>query len=338
MRKALAALALGLLALAGPPALAADSTPREKPECAALTADPFADLKEVVKAGCTPSPAQIARLLDNPVGNFIAVPFQFDAVEIEEPRTGTTKSLERFQVVPMFPIRLGSDWNLINRAVFPWMSVPVNRAFGSCVGYTPESLVTCPGFPEALADPFEPTGGFGDLVYVALASPAKPARVKSTGGSFIWGVGVTSMFPTASAEVLGTGRFSLGPAAVAGYLGKKWSLGLLAQQWWSAGGDSSRGDVSTTNVQYFVFYTPPWGGKGEWRIGMSPNVSVNWEAKGDKVVFPVGLGLSKMVSAGKLPVRLLLEVDYSVVHPSDRPASRWDLRFYVIPVIPTFLF
>ncbi len=37
-------------------------------DCAALQEDLFIDLKEVVKAGCTPSEAQIAKLMDNPGG------------------------------------------------------------------------------------------------------------------------------------------------------------------------------------------------------------------------------------------------------------------------------
>lgn len=331
-------VSLVLFGLARTPAPAAEPTTRPRVDCAALQQDLFADLKEVVKAGCTPSQAQIAKLLDNPVGNFIAVPFQLDAIEFEGPFEGKSKTVERFQIVPMFPISLGSGWNLINRAVFPWLSVPVNRAFGSCVGYAPGWISTCPAFPDLLADPFDPTGGFGDVVYVALASPKKPIRKSPTGGAVIWGAGVTSMFPTASAEVLGTGKLGLGPAAVVGYLGKKWSFGALAQQWWSVAGPSSRDDVSLTNVQYFAFYTPPWGEKSEWRIGMSPNISVNWEAKGDKVVVPVGLGISRMMQAGKLPLRVLLEADYSVIHPTDKPSSRWDLRLYLIPVIPTFLF
>ena len=329
-----------LLALvpAGAPASAEETATKAPVDCSALQQDLFIDLKEVVKAGCTPSQAQIAKLLDNPVGNFIAVPFQLDSVQLEGPRTGTTKTMNRFQVVPMFPLSLDSDWNLINRVVVPWMSVPVNRAFGDCVGYAPGWLSTCPSFPDALADPFEPTGGLGDMVYVALASPKKPIKTKPGGGAIIWGVGPTAIFPTAAAEVLGTGKFSLGPAAVAGYLGRTWTFGILAQQWWSVGGSSTRDDVSLTNVQYFLFYAPPWGEKAQWRIGMTPNVAINWKAKGDQVTLPVGLGLSRMLEVGKLPVRLLLEADYSVIHPGDKPGSRWDFRFYVIPVIPTFLF
>jgi len=202
----------------------------------------------------------------------------------------------------------------------------------------PGSISTCPSFPDALADPFDPTVGFGDMVYVGLGSPKKPIKRESTGAAVIWGVGATSMFPTASDEVLGTGKYSLGPTAVVGYLGPKWQLGAFPQHWWSVGGDSRRADISLTNVQYFIFYAPPWNPEAQWRIGMSPNASIDWKVEGDKTTFPIGLGIGRMIQIGQLPVNIHFEADYSVIHPDDKVGSRWDFRVYFIPVIPTFMF
>jgi hypothetical protein len=56
------------------------------------------------------------------------------------------------------------------------------------------------------------------------------------------------------------------------------------------------------------------------------------------MTFPIGLGLGRMISIGQLPVHVHFEVDYSVVHPGDGPGSRWDVRVYFVPVIPTFVF
>ena len=65
----------------------AQEPPSAKPaHCAALEQDLFIDLKEVVKAGCTPSQAQISKLLDNPVANFVAIPFQYDYVQVKGPQ------------------------------------------------------------------------------------------------------------------------------------------------------------------------------------------------------------------------------------------------------------
>ena len=307
-------------------------------DCAALRQDLFIDLKEVVKAGCTPSEAQIATLLENPVSNLVAVPFQYDYIQLKAPSAGITKPLHRFQIMPTFPLGLGRDWNLINRVVFPFLRVPINEGFGDCIGMAPGWINTCPSFPDALADPFKPTGGFGDMLYVGLVSPKKVIKIESTGGAVLWGMGPTTMFPTASDEVLGFGKYGLGPAGVVAYLGPKWMLGIFAQQWWSIAGDSRRNDISLANIQYFVYYKPPWNPEAQWRIGMSPNISINWKAEGDKTVLPIGLGISRMIQIGPLPVEISIEADYSVLHPDDKPGSRWDIRVYFVPVIPTFMF
>jgi len=176
------------------------------------------------------------------------------------------------------------------------------------------------------------------MVYVGVASPKKSIKSESTGAAFIWGVGATTMFPTASGEVLGTGKYSLGPTAVVGYLGPKWTLGVFPQHWWSVGGHSKRDDVSRTNIQHFVFCAPPWDPEAQWRIGMIPNISINWKAKGDKTTLPIGLGIGRMIEIGSLPVQIHFEADYSAIHPGDKFGSRWDFRAYFIPVIPTCMF
>ncbi|MGE5362249.1 MAG: hypothetical protein ACM3NQ_24795 [Bacteroidales bacterium] len=313
--------------------------PAEKPpQCAALEQDLFIDLKEVVKAGCTPSLAQISKLLENPVANFVSIPLQYDYITLEGERMGT-KAVQRLQVTPTFPTRLGKNWSLINRIVFPFLSVPFNKQFGNCFGMAANEILSCPSLPEALEDPFKRTSGFGDIVYVGAVAPKKSIKIESTGGVVIWGLGATAMFPTSSQDVLGTGKYSLGPTGVVGYLGKTWTMAVFPQQWWSIAGNANRSDVNLTNIQYFIYYAPPGlNPDAAWRIGMSPNISINWKAQGDKVTLPLGLGVSRMVNIGPLPVNIDGEVEYAVIHPGDKPGSRWNVRLYFVAVIPTFAF
>ena len=327
------------VAVAGTRAYAQETPPTKPARCAALEQDLFIDLKEVVKAGCTPSMAQIAKLLENPVANFVSIPFQYDYITLEGPQVPGSKIVHRLQITPTFPISLGSNWSLINRVVVPLLSMPINKGFGDCVGMAASEILSCPSFPVALQDPFNRTGGFGDMVYVGAVAPKKSIKIESTGGVVIWGVGATAMFPTASEEVLGTGKYSLGPTAVVGYLGRTWTAAIFPQQWWSVGGNASRSNVNFTNIQYFIFYAPPGlDPDAAWRIGMSPNISINWAAAGDKVTFPIGLGVSRMVNIGPLPVNIDGEVDYSVIHPGDKAGSRWNARIYITAVIPVFVF
>jgi hypothetical protein len=318
----------------------AKNTPSGKPaHCADLEKDLFIDLKEVVKAGCTPSQAQISKLIENPVGNFVSLPFQYDYITVKGPNVGDSKAIQRLLITPTFPIGISHDWNLVNRIVFPLLSVPFNRGFGECLGMAPGGFLSCPSLSGALQEPFEQTSGFGDIVYVGVIAPKKSIKIESTGGNFIWGLGATTMFPTSSEDILGTGKYSLGPTGVVGYLGKEWSAGVFPQHWWSVGGDNKRSDINFSNIQYFLYYSPPgWDPNAAWQFGMSPNVTINWAAKGDKVTLPVGLGVARMFQIFSLPVNLLAEVDYSVIHPEDKPGSRWDFRIIFNVVIPVFMF
>ena len=45
-----------------------------------------------------------------------------------------------------------------------------------------------------------------------------------------------------------------------------------------------------------------------------------------------------MVNIGPLPVNIDGEVDYSVIHSSDKVGSRWNVRIYITAVIPVFVF
>ena len=50
------------------------------------------------------------------------------------------------------------------------------------------------------------------------------------------------------------------------------------------------------------------------------------------------MGINKTVQFGKVPVRLGVELHYSVIQPDDVPSAEWNLRFYIIPAVPSALF
>ena len=173
----------------------------------------------------------------------------------------------------------------------------------------------------------------GDSYYVGLFSPKKP--IEAGNGKVVWGVGFDALVPTATEDVLGTGKWAAGPSALGVYLGPKWKLGALAQQYFDVGGSDNRADVNLTNLQYFYMYSI----NETTSIGAAPNVIVNWEEDGtDRFTIPVGLGMNKTVQFGKMPVRLGLELYYSVWQPNNIPATEWNLRFYAIPAAPSALF
>ena len=118
-----------------------------------------------------------------------------------------------------------------------------------------------------------------------------------------------------------------------GYLTKEFILGLFPQQWFSIGGDPSRPDTSQMNLQPIasVFF-----GEG-WSIGYSGNILADWKApSGDVWTVPVGLGVSKVVKLGRLPVKLQLSLQYMPVRPHNS-GQEWNVQVQVTPVLPKLI-
>ncbi len=112
-------------------------------------------------------------------------------------------------------------------------------------------------------------------------------------------------------------------------MGKPWVWGFLVQHWESVAGDDERSETSQTDLQYIIRYSLP----GAWSVGAGPSITVNWEAdSGDKLTFPIGLGVTKTVRFGKLPVKLRAEVHYSIIRPESF-SDAWNCRFQITPVI-----
>ena len=70
---------------------------------------------------------------------------------------------------------------------------------------------------------------------------------------------------------------------------------------------------------------------------MSPNITYDRKADGgDAWTVPIGLGVTKTMKFGKLPVKFQLEGQAMVIHPDDF-GPRWNLRFAITPVLPALI-
>jgi hypothetical protein len=305
-------------------------------ECLAFQQDLHADLGDVLRAGCEPTLAQMSALMDNPVGNVAMLFTQFDFTHLENSATNKSDDKYNYMGIAQFPKGLNENWNLINRVVWNVTSMPLDSDKIDGFGAGPGGEILPPsGSSPAPIDLFDGrTTGFGDMYYVGLFSPKEPISLES-GANVVWGAGFDLGFPTASDDLLGTGRWTAGPSALGVYLGPKWKVGALVQQYWDFAGDDDRDDVSLTNLQYLWYYSLD----STTSIGAAPNVIANWEqSSGNKWTVPVGLGINKTVQFGKVPVRLGVELHYSVIQPDDVPGAEWNLRFYIIPAVPSALF
>ncbi len=277
--------------------------------------------------------AAISEAMDNPISELIAVWNQFDAVQAHFPGTPLYSERDlwayRYQFMPTIPVPLGERWNWVSRLDLPVVSVPIKSEVGRLFQFDPGNNLRPDTTLPANLDPFGRTTGLGDIAYVGLVGPKHLPKVGE--GKLFLAAGPTMIFPSASEDILGQGKWQAGPAVAAGFLTEHWRLGVFPQQWWSFAGQDYRRSVSQLNLQYFLYYAPT----PEWEIGMSPNAFVNWNAPaGNQVTFPVGLGVHHLFNIGQLPVSIGIEANYSVIHPSDLPGSRWDIRFTLMPLLP----
>ena len=210
--------------------------------------------------------AALAKQVQNPIANLITLPFQYNYNLDVGPYEREFANLNIQPVIP-FP---GKTWNVITRTIIPVNSVPVDST-GSIFG-------------------------IGDINLSVFWSPAQAKALT-------WGAGFVAYLPTASnSDVLGSGKFSLGPTGVIFFTTGKWTMGGVASNAWSVAGDGNREDVNFFYTQYFVNYN---FGKG-WAVGSAPIVTCNWEApSGERWVVPWGLQVSKVTHFGTRPANLL---------------------------------
>jgi len=246
------------------------------------------------------SRSELTRQLTNPVSSLWSITNQFNNFKLNN---GQWNNNWNFQ--PVLPLSLTKDWNLITRPVMPLYNIVPHE--------------TAPG-------QFERATGLGDLAAVELLSPAHS-------GNWVLGAGPTFIFPTATSEFTGQGKWQAGPSVVAGYLTKEFFLGVFPQQWWSIGGQHSRVDTNQLNLQPIaaLFF-----GDG-WDVFYSGNILANWKAPpGDIWTVPVGLGVGKVVKLGRLPVKFTLSVQYMPVHPHIS-GQEWDVQVQITPVLPKLI-
>ena len=239
------------------------------------------------------SASDMAKVSQNPVANVYNFPFQNNTNFKVGPNEATNNVLN---IQPVIPTPVGK-LNLINRAIIPvqWQ------------GETVEGIGS--------------KSGLGDITYEAPFSPANPGKV-------VWGIGPALIFPTATDDRLGTGKWQAGVVGVVLTVTGPWVIGVLAQNTWSFAGDEDRADVNFFFSQYFINYNI----KNGWYLTSAPIITANWEApSGEQWTVPLGGGIGKVHHIGKTPTDFQIQAFYNVERPEF--GADWQLRIQVKPMI-----
>ncbi len=272
------------------------------------------------------SRAEIAEMVNNPLSYLWMFATQNDYITFDGSTPGADKIHANITtVMPVMPMQLTEDYKLIVRPWIPFVNLDIPRDWRhrKDVSYDPVGDELGIGAISAIHNTSW-NAGVGDIgFWAALASneASKPP--------FVYTLGVTAQFPTASREETGTGRYSAGPMGLAFYIGEKWIVGGLFQHWWDYAGDDDRAHINKTNFQYVVQYRLT----GETNIGMSPNFVYDWTKK--QYDLPIGLGANTMINIGKLPVKVGGEVYKHFSNGPDQVHSDWHVRLFFVPILPS---
>lgn len=254
-----------------------------------------ADDKEPGKpAQAAATDTELAKKSQNPIADMMSIPLQYNAF------TGgalgnSTMSVLNFQ--PVIPSKLNDEWNLITRAIVPFMSVPTSHGKIS---------------------------GIGDSSVTFFFSP------RNTGAT-TWGVGPILQLPTASDDALGTQTFGLGPSAVIVKMEKQWVYGGLFNYVHSVGEEPNGVETSKLFIQPFANYNLPQ--RRGMAISFSPGITCDYtRSSGDRWTVPLGLQVSQVTKMGKQPISLTLGAYKNVIHTSSDPD--WNYRFQLTFLFP----
>lgn len=186
--------------------------------------------------------AELAKKLANPIASLISVPFQNNTFYGIGALKGT-QNVMNFQ--PVIPFKINENLNLITRYI-----IPIVTQYNVTGENTSQS-------------------GLGDATISAFLSPAK------TKNGLTWGIGPAFLVPIATNTSLGTGKFGIGPTAVALKQADGFTYGALINQIWSVAGQTDRANVSQLFMQPFFTYN--W--KSGAGIGAVGSITQDWENK-----------------------------------------------------------
>lgn len=203
-------------------------------------------------------------------------------------------------IQPIIPVSFG-DWNLINQLSLNFIGTPGGI---TGIGELPNPYVKYAAIgPKGAA-------GLADLNFTSLLSPAHH-------GDLNWGFGLTTTMPSdAPSRELGSGKFSLGPAAAVVLQNKSWTIGVQASQIWSVFGSSGRQEVSQMQLKPIINYNLDDG----WYLVSNMTIIANWGAvSGQKWTIPMGGGFGKVFAMGDYKINTRMEGYYNVDRPDQAP-------------------
>lgn len=263
----------------------------------AVVAAAFVLLSEPVAAVSTstgePHPFELVKHSDNPLGRVVSLQV---AGNVSFDKGAYERTESSLRLTATVPFDLPGNRNLFIHSQVPLISQPIG--------------------------PTDRAKGLGDLTVTTLFSPAERK-------GWTFGFGPSMVFPTATGDTLGQGKFDVGPAVAVVKTKKEWIAGVLIAQNWSVTGSDSRPGTSRLLISPFG----TWYINKGWYLLSNTTVSADWkETSSGHWTVPLGGGVGHIVRRGKHAFNFTAQAYVNVIRPDD--AARWQFRLTTGWVFP----
>lgn len=245
------------------------------------------------------TPEELRKIARNPFADEIELRFEDDVTFSQGPFDRTANTL---QIQPLFPLSITTDW------------LVVTRVKATALAYQPNTAAKSGG-----------TTGLGDSTASFYLTPVHKGRL-------LWGLGAAILFPSATSDQLGAGKWGLSPS-IALFIEPEWgSLLVLVHNYWSIAGGSNRSDVNQLQLEPTLSYNLPHG----WYLTSQPTIGADWtQPTSERWLLPIGGGVGRSFNLGKQGIDSNLAAYWNAVRPTNQPKWQLSLQFsFLFPKHP----
>lgn len=158
-------------------------------------------------------------------------------------------------------------------------------------------------------------------LFSALSPSANPT-------GFAWGLGPYASLPVSTDQDLAASQWQFGAGGIVSWRNQNFLTSVLVKSGWTVAGVGE--EAGSLQVQYNLQH---FFGDG-YQVGLGrPTIEYTWRRDGTGTwTIPVGVDIAKVFHLGRLPVKIMLEYDFTVLNENHwEPEHTFRLTF--IPVI-----
>lgn len=254
-------------------------------------------LSNAARSQSSLSDAELARATSDPTSDLWAL-FTEAELTVDPARPFSKSNRFTLELQPSLPITFSRDWRLLN---------------------FPELVLNTEGTPGGAQ-----ITGIQSFSYLAALGP-----VSGTTG-FAWGLGPYASAPVATSADLAASQWQFGAGGVLSWREPRFLAATTVKSGWTTAGTGN--EAGSLQIQYTAQYF--FGNGAQIGIGR-PVIEYTWNRRGGGGWdIPVGVDVARIFHVGRLPVKIMLEYDFTPIND-----SRWQpghtFRLTVVPVFPS---